>query len=141
MKLVKRSESPSMLSRWPSDLWNWFDNAFATSPGLMPSLDIEETDKDVVIRAELPGVEPKDVELFIRNNILTIRGEKCQESETREEGLYRAERRYGSFHREVPLPANVESGKVEATAHNGVLTVRLPKTEEATPRKIEVKTE
>jgi HSP20 family protein len=86
-------------------------------------------------------VEPKDVEVFIRNNILTIRGEKTQKSETREEGLYRAERRYGSFHREVPLPANVESGNIEATAHNGVLTVRLPKTEEAKPKKIEVKTE
>lgn len=144
MKLVRRPASTSLLSpRLPGDLWNWFDNMFTTSmgTGLVPALDVEETDKNVVVRAELPGVEAKNVELFIRDNVLTIQGEKSQEEETKEHDYIRSERRYGSFRREIALPAEVDAAKVEAKYHNGVLTITVPKTAEREAKRIEIKPE
>lgn len=147
MKLAKRERPNAMLpmTRWAGDVWDWFDNLFEfgrpTTSELVPATDIEETEDAYVIRAELPGVDIKDVDVTLRNDLLTIRGEKREEQERKEGGVYRTERRYGAFHRELRLPGSVDADKIAASCHNGVLTVTVPKTETAKPRRIEIKGE
>jgi HSP20 family protein len=104
-------------------------------------LDVKETDKAVEVHAELPGVDEKDVQLELADNVLTIKGEKKQDKQEQDKGYYLVERAYGSFMRRVPLPVEVDEDKVEARFKNGVLTVILPKspTVEAKTRKIEIK--
>jgi HSP20 family protein len=96
-----------------------------------PEIDVKETEKELKVSAELPGLEEKDVEVLLDADSLTIRGEKRHEEEEKGESYYRSERRYGSFSRVIPLTAEVESDKVEARFKNGVLTVTIPKTEKA----------
>jgi HSP20 family protein len=105
-----------------------------------PAVDVFE-DKDAVkIVAELPGVKPEDVKLSLENNLLTIRGEKKQEAEERNERVHRYERSYGSFERAFALPSTVDGEKISAEYRNGVLTVSVPKAERARPREIPVRT-
>jgi|PlaIllAssembly_1097288.scaffolds.fasta_scaffold04134_3 HSP20 family protein len=96
-----------------------------------PEIDVKETEKEMRVSAELPGMEEKDVEVLLDSDSLTIRGEKKHEEEEKGESYYRSERRYGSFCRVIPLTSEVESDKVEAKFKNGVLTVTIPKTEKA----------
>jgi HSP20 family protein len=105
-----------------------------------PTIDVSETDKEVKVAVELPGLDENDVEVSLAHNVLTISGEKKTEKEDEGKNYHRIERSYGSFKRCVSLPGEVESDKVEAAFKNGVLTVTLPKTAEAQARKIEVKT-
>ncbi len=105
----------------------------------LPSVDIIETPNDYVVKAELPGVDKKDVKLTIQNDTLTIRGEKKQESDRKGENYHRVERSYGVFQRSFALPSSVKSDKIEASYDNGILTITLPKVEEAKPKAIEVK--
>lgn len=107
----------------------------------MPRLDVSENEKAIVISAELPGMEVKDIEAKIMGDNLFIRGEKKEEKEESTIGYHRVERAYGSFERVMPLPPNVKRDTVEAVYKDGVLKVTLPKTEEAvtSSRKIEVK--
>jgi HSP20 family protein len=143
------------LTTWPSDLWNiqreinrMFDNFFRGgmqddgSFGLSywtPAVDIAEHDNEFVVKVELPGVSKDDVKITLESNILTIRGEKKQEKETKEENYHRLERSYGSFQRSFTLPSTVRSEKIDAVYKDGVLTITLPKAEEAKPKQIEVK--
>ena len=94
---------------------------------LMPSIDVHESEKAYTVTAELPGIDPKDVELDLRDNALAIRGEKRSESTEEEGGRRYAERSYGRFERVIPLPVEVDSEKVEASCDNGVLKIVLPK--------------
>lgn len=94
---------------------------------ITPRLDMSETDKELVVNVELPGMTEKDIDVSITKDLLTISGEKKQEKEEREKGWYRMERQYGSFSRSIPLPYEVESDKAEATFKNGVLSIKLPK--------------
>jgi HSP20 family protein len=98
---------------------------------LAPRIDVSEKDDAVVVCAELPGLEEKDVEVTLTDNVLLIRGEKKQEKEERERGYTYRERSYGSFERRVPIDAEVLADKVSAGFKNGVLTVTLPKNPEA----------
>ncbi|HQP29278.1 MAG TPA: Hsp20/alpha crystallin family protein, partial [Syntrophales bacterium] len=100
-------------------------------------------EKEVVVKAELPGIDEKDLDVSLSEHALTIKGEKKEEKEDQGKGYYRMERSYGSFHREIPLPASIDAKKVEAAFKNGLLTVTLPKTEEArkADRKISVKSQ
>jgi HSP20 family protein len=109
--------------------------------GAMPRVDVEETDTEYQVSAELPGIDEKDVNLTLTDNVLMIRGEKKAEREEKEKNYYVSERSFGSFQRAIPLPTEVAADKVEASFKNGVLTVRLPKTPEAEAktRRIEVK--
>ncbi len=111
----------------------WFPSRFFDGgTGLaMPSVDVSETDKEIVVTAELPGIDEKDVEVSVTQDALTLRGEKKAEFEDKKKGQYLMERSYGSFHRVIELPAEVDREKVAATFKKGVLTVTLPKTEEA----------
>jgi HSP20 family protein len=103
-----------------------------------PSVDVSETEKNVIVKAELPGMDPKDVDLSIEKGTLVIRGEKKQESEEKNENYHRVERSYGSFHRSIPLPCKCDADKVKAKYKNGVLTVTLPKDKDAQPRRVSI---
>lgn len=94
---------------------------------ITPHIDMSETDKELVVKVDLPGMTDKDVDISINRDLLTITGEKKQEKEQNEKGWYRMERQYGSFSRSIPLPYEIEADKAEALYKNGVLTVKLPK--------------
>jgi HSP20 family protein len=98
---------------------------------LAPRIDISEKDDEIIVWAELPGLEEKDVDITLTDNVLLIRGEKKQEKEERERSYTYTERSYGSFERRIPIDAEVLSDKVSAVFKNGVLTVTLPKSPEA----------
>ncbi len=104
-----------------------------------PAVDIEDNENDVVVTAELPGLDQKDFEVEVEADRLVLRGEKKASKERREGKCYYSETSYGAFHRVVPLPAEVDRDNADATYKHGVLTVRLPKTEEAKGRRISVK--
>jgi HSP20 family protein len=95
-----------------------------------PSVDIYETKKEVVVRAELPGLSAKDVDITLTENTLTIKGEKKVSDEVKGENYYRVESAYGAFQRTIPLPVPVRNEKVKASFKDGVLEIRLPKVEE-----------
>jgi HSP20 family protein len=98
---------------------------------LAPRIDVSEKDDEIIVSAELPGLEEKDVDVTLTDNVLLIRGEKKQEKEERERGYTYTERSYGSFERRIPIDAEVLADKVSAGFKNGVLTVTLPKSPEA----------
>jgi len=102
------------------------------------ALDVAEDDEQFVVKASIPGVNPDNIEITYDANVLTIKGEAKEESEVKERNYHLRERRYGSFSRSVSLPASVNPDKIEATYDKGVLTLHLPKVEEAKPRKIKV---
>ena len=104
-----------------------------------PSVDVTETADAVVVKAEVPGLEAKDIDLSIVGDVLTISGEKKQETEEKEKNYTHREVRYGSFSRSLQLPASVDVENVQAECKKGVLTVTLPKTEKEKARKIAVK--
>lgn len=106
--------------------------------GWSPAMDVMESDEEIVLKAELPGIELKDVEVLIKDNILTLRGERKFEKEEKKENYHRIERSYGVFQRSFTLPATVEQEKVKARMKDGVLEVRLPKTKEEKSKKIEI---
>jgi HSP20 family protein len=107
----------------------------------LPSIDVSETKSDLVIKAELPGMDPKDIDISMNNGFLTIKGEKKHEREEKDENYHLVERSYGSFTRSVRLPREVQSDKVIASFKNGVLRVTLPKSEEAKKKEIKIKVE
>jgi HSP20 family protein len=96
--------------------------------GFSPQVDIRESEKDIEVTAELPGLDEKDVQVSLANNELVIRGEKKTESEEKRKGWHRIERSYGSFHRTVALPEGVDTAKADAVLKKGLLTVTIPKT-------------
>lgn len=106
-----------------------------------PKLDVSETKDAYVVKAEIPGVEQKDISVTLENQILTIKGEKRQEKEEKDEKRHRIERSWGAFARSIRMPANVEGDKVNAAFKNGVLTVTLPKAPGAKGTTIPVKAE
>lgn len=123
------------------DLFNRFFGDFAgeTAGGWVPALDVAEGEDAVTVKAELPGVQPDDIDLTVEGNSLILSGEKKETREENEGAYHHVERRYGRFRRTVPLPAGVDAEKIEATHHDGVLTITLPKSEAAKPRRISVK--
>jgi HSP20 family protein len=104
-----------------------------------PAVDIRETDEALTLVAELPGLKREDVTITLENNVLTLSGERKFEKEAKQENYHRIERAYGSFARSFTLPNNVKADQVQAAFKDGVLSITLPKVEEAKPRKIEIK--
>ena len=138
------------LVRWQPknsfDLDHLFDNFWGARsyfPSLQtawaPSVDVSETDEEISVVAELPGLRKEDVDVTVADGFLTIKGEKKQESESKEKRIHRVERSYGAFSRRFQLPAEVNSESISAVYNDGVLTVTLPKAEAAKPKQIEVK--
>jgi HSP20 family protein len=110
-------------------------------PNLVPSIDISETDKAIEVRAEMPGLERKDVEISIEDDTLTIRGEKKIEENHKDKSVQHSERTYGVFLRVLQLPPGIDPSSVQATMSNGVLKITIPTPARAEPKKIEVKEE
>ena len=104
----------------------------------LPAADITETEEKVFVKAELPGIEKKDLDLSICGNLLTIRGEKKHTKEEKDENHYLGDRYYGSFGRTFQLPADIDQGKAEASFDKGVLKISVPKVEEGKRKKIEI---
>jgi len=107
--------------------------------GWLPSLDVAETKNEIVVKAEVPGMDPKDIDISLSDGLLTIKGEKKQEREEKEENYHLVERSYGSFTRSIRLPKEIQSDKINASYKNGVLKVVLPKSEEAKKKEIKIK--
>lgn len=103
-----------------------------------PAVDIYEQGTDIVLKAELPGVDSKDVDVRVENNVLTLRGERKLDTEVQRESYHRVERAYGSFSRSFTLPSVVDTEKIKADFKDGVLRVTLPKKEEAKPKQITI---
>ena len=110
---------------------------FSEEPALTPAFDVSETEKELIVKAEVPGMDKKDIHINLSDGLLTIKGEKKQEKKN--ENYHSVERRYGMFSRTIRLPFEVEADKVDATYKDGVLKVTLPKSEAAKPKKIEIK--
>jgi len=107
----------------------------------LPSIDVAETQNDIEVKAEIPGMDPKDIDISLNNDILTIKGEKKQEKEEKEENYHLIERSYGKFIRSVRLPWEVKSDKIAAKYKDGVLKITLPKSEKAKAKEIKIKAE
>ncbi len=124
-------------------LWeDFFGGKEMASPEMawVPAVDVSETDDSIVVKAEVPGMEAKDIEISFSGDTLRIKGEKKQESEEKKENYHRIETRYGAFSRSIRMPVSVDPDKIEAKYDKGVLKIVLKKKEEAKPKQIEVKT-
>jgi HSP20 family protein len=143
MNLVRWSPFHDM-TLLQSQMNRLFDNTLqgwtgdGTAGGWLPPADIYETDNDLVVAADLPGVELQSVDVRVENNVLTIRGERRFEQNIEKENFHRAERSYGTFARSFTLSTAVDTEKIRAGYKNGVLTITLPKAEAAKPRRIQI---
>jgi HSP20 family protein len=135
-----RTEVDRLFNTFLRDPLSAFDWPLAGQREWLPAVDVSESDKEVTIRAEVPGIDPKDIEVSVSGNQLTLSGEKKETSEREGRDFHRVESHYGMFHRVVELPGNVDAEHVEAEYANGVLTVKLNKTQATQPKRIEVKT-
>lgn len=154
MSLVRWSQARD-LPTFPSDVLNiqreinrMFDGFFRSgwnedtnlAPAIWsPATDITEDAHGFSVKVELPGVKKDDVKITMENGVLTVRGEKKQEKESKKDSVHRVERMYGTFQRSFTLPSSVRSEKIEATFADGILAIALPKAEGARPKQIDVK--
>src|ERR687898_1469466 len=114
-------------------------NARAATTAWAPALDISEREDAYLVMVELPGVEPDDFQITMEEGLLTIQGERQFTAESSEQQFHRVERRYGAFRRSITLPAQVQAEQIEASFDNGVLQIVVPKMEEATPKRIQIR--
>ena len=112
---------------------------FTEEGGFTPAFDISETENELIVRGEIPGMDKEDMDIHLTDGLLTIRGEKRHEKEEKKENYHRTERSYGAFSRSIGLPFDVETDKVDANYKDGVLKLTLPKSKKAKLKKIEVK--
>ncbi|KPK30741.1 MAG: molecular chaperone [Nitrospira bacterium SG8_3] len=132
-----RSEMDGLFDRFFD--WRPFDLSIRKSEW-MPAVDVSETPKQIVVKAEIPGMEAKDIDILLNGRVLTLKGEKKTEQEEKEENYHKVERSYGAFSRSFELPADVDANKVKTSYKDGVLKLSLPKTKEQSVKKIEIKT-
>lgn len=133
------------LSEIQSEVNRLFDNFFGRPAGVAlgerlwaPAMDMYETKDDLVVSLELPGVKEKEVQVSITNDVLTVRGERTQQQEVKDENYHRLERWFGKFERSIPLPMPIQTEKVKATYRDGVLEIKLPKAEAVKPKEIKI---
>ena len=141
MSLV-RYEPWSLLNQLSKELDRGFrgtENSDVATSDWTPAVDIKENDDGFVIVADIPGVDPKDIEVHMENGTLTIKGERESEKKEEKEGYKRVERSYGTFYRRFSMPESADASKINAKSNNGVLEITIPKQEKEQPRKIEVK--
>lgn len=146
--ITRRNEQPEWgVDSFRKEINQLFNDFFSIGPsslpesGWMPTVDVEEDDKELRIRAEIPGIEEKDLSVTLENDILTIAGEKKEEKKEENRRYVVSERRFGSFHRSIRLPEGIDREKIEAGFKNGVLRVTIPRigTPEAKRVKIALK--
>lgn len=136
-----RNEMDRMTEGFLRNPWGaWNEAGLAKVEPWSPTLEVSENDTEIVVRAEVPGVDPKELKVTLEQGILTFEGEKRETQEHKDGDYVRTECRYGSFRRSVGLPEGVDAEKISAEHAHGVVTVRLPKTPAATPKRIDVKT-
>lgn len=119
-----------------NEFWNGEDSFMSS---FTPKVDIEELDDEFQFHAELPGMDKKDVNLSVKENVLTISGEKKDKKEDKKNNFHRIESSYGKFQRSFRLPQNVKQSDIKAEFKNGILDITVPKAEEAKPKEIEIK--
>lgn len=134
------SEISNRLSRLLNDAFGGLDWQYRDSVNAswVPPVDIFEEKEAIRITAEVPGVRPQDVKISLEGNVLTVHGQKQQRAEERTERVHRYERTYGEFERTFSLPTSVDANKISASYEHGILTIMLPKAEQARPREIQV---
>jgi HSP20 family protein len=136
------------LDSFQSDMNRLFDSFFGRREGAaangyarrwIPAMDLVETEDELVLRADLPGLDRDDIEIEVKDSVLTVSGERKAEHEEKGEGFYRVERASGRFSRSLDLPQGIEPTGVDASFDRGVLEVRIPKPEERKPTRVEIK--
>ncbi len=144
-ELVPWRSHRALMGRPRKDLFNWFSEGFDL-PGLwteerewIPAFDVSETDQEIIVKAELPGMKVEDIDITLTDGLLTIKGERKMEKEDKGESFHRIERKFGSFSRNLSLGVEVRADSIDANYSDGILTVTLPKAEETKPKRIEVK--
>jgi len=138
----KKDDSVHSLQKQMNSMFDSFFRGFdldVSRDGFSPALDVNETPEAVIVKAEIPGIPVKDVDISLTGDVLTISGEKKEEKEEKGENFHRVERSFGSFHRSVSLPSYIDSAKVEASARDGILTITIGKKPEMKAKKISVK--
>ncbi|MGD9900166.1 MAG: Hsp20/alpha crystallin family protein [Calditrichaceae bacterium] len=145
MTLVRLAPKRGLMN-FKDDMDRMFEDFFGSDAGaienynnITPIVNVEETDNDFQITAELPGMEKDDIKITFQNNGLTISGEKKSEKDFKDANYHRYERRYGKFCRSLAIPSSIVSDKIEADYKNGILMVKLPKAEEVKPKLIDIK--
>lgn len=142
MALLARWDPFRDVLRFQDEMTRLFDDRLGRtteSVGWTPACDIYEDGEEVNVRAELAGVDPKDVDIRFENGVLTVKGERKMEKEEKKDNYHRVELAYGTFTRSFSLPGTVDPDKIRAEAKNGVLVIHLPKKPEAKPKAIQVK--
>lgn len=141
---IVRFDPARELDSLQGDMNRLFDRFFDSRSGngaarrWIPAMDLVETGDNLVLRADLPGMTDDDIDLEVKDNVLTLSGERSSENEEKGEGFHRVERSFGRFQRSLTLPRGVDADKVSAQFENGVLEVRIPKPEEAKPTRVEI---
>ncbi len=144
-ELVPRRWHRSPRVRPREDLFNWLledfklTHAWAGDRQWQPAFDISERDEGIIVKAELPGINVKDIDITLTNGLLTIKGERKVEKEDQGDSYRRIERRFGSFSRSFNLGVEVKADAIDASYRDGILTVTLPKAEETKAKRVEVK--
>jgi len=149
MKLVPWNKSDLMrpwasrqqeVSRLLNDFFgdHFFSAPLSEAQRWSPALDLSETDDAVIVKAELPGIDAKDVEIQLHEDVLTIRGEKKEEKEEKTSDVHWVERTFGTFERSIRLPGSIKGAEAKATFKNGILTITLAKAEESKPKVLKI---
>jgi len=133
-----RSQMDRLFDTYVRDPFGGLSQTMGSMLPWSPSVDVAEDSQEVTVRAEIPGIEPNDLDITIQGDQLVISGEKKESTEKRDKDYYHVESRYGSFRRVIPLPAGADPQQVSADFKNGVLIVRVQKTAAAKPKRIQV---
>lgn len=149
LNLWKKRESTNGLARLREEMDRTLDRFFTEPFGLIepkalaadwvPAIDVSETDAELTVRAEVPGIAAKDLDISVSGSTLTIAGEKEESSEKCEKNVCHCERRFGSFRRAIDLPETLDADKISAESDNGVVTIHIPKKPGAKAKQVEVK--
>jgi HSP20 family protein len=144
--ITKRHDQDYGFDSFRNEISRVFDNFFSVGPSTLfenewlPSLNVDEDEKAILVKAEIPGIKEKDLNVTLQNNILTISGEKKEEKEekSKDKKTVISERKFGSFSRTITLPESIRADKVNAKFKNGVLTIELPKDETKETKKVKI---
>jgi len=137
-RLRNQDTNPRQDRRWDplmemaptmADMFRMPERLLGEEMSFVPTMDMQETDNAYVLTAEMPGMDPKNVDISVRNGVLELKGEKKEEKESDQTGTGWTERRYGAFHRQIPLDQDIKEEQVKATYKNGVLRIEVPKAE------------
>jgi len=143
--ITKRNNDPiNTLDVFRRDMDRFFDDFFSIGPSSLsdsswvPTIDIDEDDKALHVKAEIPGIDEKDLEVKIQDDMLIISGEKKEEKKEEKKNYVMSERRFGSFYRSIPLPYRIEGDRVSAKFKNGVLSIDIPKSGEKSEKRVKI---